>query len=172
MGKPKGDFESEVDAAYPALARAAVVLCWSKADAEDVVQETMLRMCKSYDSFRGDSSFLTWVYAILVRVAEAANRRRSKTLPAEYAAHQAQELPPVDNAVIDDENKRRMIDAIRSLPQRQREMITLHFLQELPYAEIAGALGVSVGTVKATVFAAKKSLRSALTATITPGSQP
>ena len=68
----------------------------------------------------------------------------------------------MDRAVILDEDARRLIDAVRSLPDRQREMVTLHFLRELPYAEIAQALGVSVGTVKATLFEAKLSLRAAL----------
>ena len=71
-------------------------------------------------------------------------------------------LPPVDAAVIEDEAARRVIDAIRALPRRQREMATLHFLDERPYREIAEALGVSVGSVKATIFTAKQSLRAAL----------
>ena len=73
-----------------------------------------------------------------------------------------QQMPPVDRALIVDEDARHLVDAIRSLPDRQREMVTFHFLDELSYGEIAAALGVSVGTVKATLFAAKMSLRSAL----------
>jgi len=69
----------------------------------------------------------------------------------------------VDRAVVAGEEYRCLIDAIRELPERQREMVTLHFLQEVSYDEIAQALGVSVGTVKATVFQAKASLRTALT---------
>jgi len=162
MTNHRGDFAVEVEAAYPALVRAATVLCWSRSDAEDVVQETVVRACKSYASFRGDSSFLTWTYTILARVAQASNQGRSRCIPADYAMSQPQQLPPVDRAVIIDDDARCVIEAIRSLPERQREMVTLRFLEELSYAEIAEALAISVGTVKATIFEAKMSLRSTL----------
>jgi RNA polymerase sigma-70 factor (ECF subfamily) len=162
ISRRKKDFEAAAEGAYPALVRAATVLCWSRADAEDVVQETMLRAFKSYGAFRGDSSFFTWAYAILARAAQAANQAHTKCLPSDYALSQPQQLPPVDWAVVLKEDARVLIDAIRSLPTRQREMVTLHFLEDLCYAEIAAALEVSVGTVKATIFEARASLRSAL----------
>ncbi len=162
MAPCAGDFDADLSAVYPALVRSATVLCWSKDDVEDVVQETALRGFQSYGSFRRECSFLTWMYVILLRVAAAANRQRSRQVPLDYRRDQPEQLPPVDRAVIDDEQGRIAIDAIRSLPQRQREMITLHFLHDLSYAEIAETLGVAVGTVKATLFAAKASLREAL----------
>jgi RNA polymerase sigma-70 factor (ECF subfamily) len=162
MGRPKMVFETAATAAYPALVRAATVLCWSRSDAEDVVQETMLKAFKAYDSFRGDSSFVTWAYAILVRAAYAANQRRTRELPRDYVLDQPVPLPPVDRAVVLEEDARLLIDAIRTLPERQREMVTLHFLEDLGYAEIAAALKVSVGTVKATIFQAKAALRPVL----------
>ena len=83
-------------------------------------------------------------------------------MPAGARPLSPEPLPPVDAALIEDEMARRMIDAIRQLPQRQREMVTLHYLDERPYRDIAEALGVSIGTVKATLFNAKQSLREAL----------
>jgi RNA polymerase sigma-70 factor (ECF subfamily) len=157
-----GDFDAVAAQAYPSLTRAATVLCWSKADVDDVVQETMLSAYKSYGSFRGDSSFLTWAYRILVRAAHAANHKQAKVLPAEYALTLPQQLPPADRTVILDEEARGVIDAIRSLPERQREIITLYLLKEFSYAEISSAMEVSLGTVKATIFEAKASLRAAL----------
>jgi len=160
------DFESAVHAVYAPLVRSASVLCASSSDVEDVVQETMLRAVRSYGSFNGSSSLLTWCYAILARVAAAANERRARKLPDDYAgiaaAARNQSLPPVDSALLEDEEARVLIDAIRSLPDRQREMITLHFLHEQSYAEIAAALNVAVGTVKATIYSAKAALREAL----------
>ena len=129
---------------------------------EDVVQETLLRAIKSYTSFRRDSSFLTWSYTILARTARAVNQVRSKSIPVDYVMRLSQELPPVDQALISDEDSRHLIDAMRALPEQQREVMTLRFLQEFSYAEIAAALGVSVGTVKATIFQARTSLRAAI----------
>ncbi len=164
IGSRKKDFEAAAEEAYPALARAATVLCWSQADVEDVVQETMLRAFKSYGAFRGDSSFFTWGYAILTRSAQAANRAHAKAVPGDYALSQPHHLPPVDRAVVLQEEAAALIDAIRCLPERQREVVTLHFLEEQPYAEIAAALQIAVGTVKATIFEARTALRASLAA--------
>ena len=81
MVNPKPDFESAVEADYAALARAATVLCRSQSDVDDVLQETMLRAFNAYRSFRGGSSFLTWAYTILARVAQARNLSAAKSIP-------------------------------------------------------------------------------------------
>ena len=165
----KGDFSTAVDAAYATLVRAATVLCASKSDVDDVVQETILHAYKSYPSFRGDSSFLTWAYTILTRVAAAANRERARLVPEEYARSRAGELGPVDAAVMLAEEHRAVIDAVRTLPERQREIVTLRFIEGLSYGGIAETLGVTVGTVKAALFQARMSLKAALAARGIPG---
>lgn len=139
-----------------------MVLCRSRSDVEDVVQEAMLNAFQSYESFRGDSSFLTWAYRILVRTAHASNRKRSQTIPAEYLDSRPQPLPPVDRTVVLDEEVRGVLDALRSLPNRQREVMVLYLLEDCSYAEIASALDIAVGTVKATLYQAKQSLRAEL----------
>jgi RNA polymerase sigma factor (sigma-70 family) len=162
VGSGSESFEAAAAEAYPALIRAATVLCWWKADIEDVVQETLLSAYKSYGSFRRDSLFLTWSYTILARCAHTANRKRGKLPPSDYIMKQPEPLPPADRAVVLDEDVRAVVDAIRELPERQREIITLYLLEELSYAEIGAAMGVAIGTVKATIFEAKVSLRKAL----------
>ena len=78
MADANPDFEAEVKVAYPTMVRFATVLCWSSADVEEMVQETVLRAFRSYPSFRGEATFLTWACAILARVAADANRRRAR----------------------------------------------------------------------------------------------
>lgn len=163
MSEHGRDFERTVNEVYPALVRSAHVLCWAAQDVDDVVQETMLQALRGYASFQGRSSPLTWCYTILTRVAAAANQRRRR-VPAGYAREHADGFPPVDAALIEDETSRLIVDAIRALPDRQREVLTLHFLQDLSYEEIANALGIAIGTIKATIHAAKSSLRKTLTA--------
>jgi RNA polymerase sigma-70 factor (ECF subfamily) len=163
MSQHGRDFERAVNEVYPALMRSAHVLCWSAQDVEDVVQETMLQALRGYASFQGRSSPITWCYTILTRVAAAANQRRRRA-PVKHERMQRDGLPPVDAALIEDETARLMVDAIRALPDRQREVLTLHFLQDLSYEQIASALGLAIGTIKATIHAAKSSLRKTLTA--------
>jgi RNA polymerase sigma-70 factor (ECF subfamily) len=129
---------------------------------EDVVQETLIRAFRSYDSFRGDCSFFTWAYSILTRVASETNRKSSRVLPDDVALAWLQESGKGEDMVVLEKETRRVVDAIRALPERQRQMITLHFLEDLSYKEIARALDVSVGTVKATLYAARSALRTIL----------
>ncbi len=167
------DFASSLGAISPALSRAARMLCWSQADVDDVVQDTLLEAFRSKRSFRGNAGLVTWCYTILTRVAARANRRYRRAMTnvqsdMDQAAAMDAPLPPVDRRLVEDESARAMVDAVRALPERQREMITLHFLQDCSYAEIAESLGVSIGTVKATVFAAKQSLRNKLSVDVQP----
>jgi RNA polymerase sigma-70 factor (ECF subfamily) len=159
------DFEHALDAIYPALARAARVLCWSQADVDDAVQETLLAAFRGRTSFNREASLLTWCYTILTRVTSRANRghARARSTDGKLAETLDAPLPPVDRRLMDDETSRAVVDAVRTLPERQREVITLHFLHDCSYAEIAAALGIALGTVKATVFQAKQALREKLT---------
>lgn len=159
MAEQKTKFESEIETHYEALARAATVLCWSSADVEDVMQETLLKAFQAYPTFQGRSSFITWCYAILARVAKTRNATLGKSFPPDYGQSQHPPSHTVDLKVIANEEHRCVIDAIRSLPERQKEVMTLHFLENVTYAEIAVAMNLSVGTVKATVFQGKTSLR-------------
>src|SRR5690348_15538363 len=139
MTHRKRDFESQLQAVYLPLLRSAAVLCWSRDDVEDVVQETLLQALRSAHSFGGRSSLLTWAYVILARVAGTANeKRRRRHFPSSRDLSTVPDvLPPVDSRVIADEESRALTNAIRTLPQRQREMVTLHFLEDLSYAQIA-----------------------------------
>lgn len=155
-------FEKQVESAMPQLTRAATVLCRCRGDIDDAVQETLIRAHNAFGNFRGDASFFTWSYRILLRVTQKMNQKWDRALPDAEDLPMIQTLPAVDRSVIRDEQARQVIDAIRSLPGRQREMITLHFMEHLTYHEIASTLEVSLGTVKATIFQAKKNLRSIL----------
>lgn len=121
-----------------------------------------MRAFRLYESFRGDCSFFTWAYSILARVASETNRKRSRSIPEGYADACVGTLGPIDDGVALAEEARCVVDAIRGLPERQRQMVTLHFLEDLSYKEVARSLDVSLGTVKATLFAAKASLRATL----------
>jgi RNA polymerase sigma-70 factor (ECF subfamily) len=164
MAHGEREFKSQLQMLYLPLVRSAAILCWSSDDIEDVVQETFLQALRSEHSFGQRSSLLTWTYVILTRVAGATNHKRRRKISSHDFSNVPDALPPVDRDMIADDEARVLTDAIRTLPQRQREMVALHFLENLSYAQIAQALNVSVGTVKATMFAAKASLRAALSA--------
>jgi len=158
----KPPFEEAARGAYPRLFKAALVLVDSQADAEDAVQETLVKAWRYYEKFRGESSAMTWMYRILV--TEAARSRRKRKAPAALDAipETASAADGPDATAELDEQSRAVLAALRRLPRRQREIVSLFYLEELAYAEIAAALGVSVGTVKSTLHNAREAMRAAL----------
>jgi len=161
----KRTFEQALDDAYPTLMRAALALSPSRESAEEAVQEAIFRAFKGYSAFRGDSSAATWMCAILLRViaARAADAARESRTPGRAVAP-----PPVvpgpDALAQLSEKSRAVLAAVNSLPERQRQIVTLYYLNNATYADVADALGISIGTVKAALHNAKLSLKPALAA--------
>ena len=152
----------------------ALRLTGNAAAADDITQETFISVWKHLKGFRGDSSLKTWVLRI------AANKVRSywrwKKLRAwvglgrgegEEDAPALEDLLPdrpgdrPEAAALASDMERRVQAAIDLLPPRQREVAVLR-AQELSMAEIAAALGMAEGTVKAHWFEARKKLEASL----------
>ena len=143
-----------LDAAYN-LAR---WLSRSPADAEDIVQDAMLRAFRAFDGYRGGDA-KAWLLAIVRncwRSAGAAERRRGHTelddaMPTEGAG-------PEDMA--EASSRRRRLDAMLALlPEEFREALVLREMEDLSYREIAAITGVPIGTVMSRLARARALLR-------------
>jgi len=133
-------------------------------DADDVVQETFLRVYRALPGFRGESSFRTWLITI-------ATRQALNFLDRNRVSHESLEDTPIatthpalrieDNQMttfLDQEARRLMREAFPRLPKRQREALTLRLKQDLKYDQIAHVMGTSVGSIKAHIFHAIRNL--------------
>lgn len=144
---PVGDFTTWISPHLPAMTRLAARLVTRPADRDDVVQEALTsawRKRRTYDAARGTPR--AWLLAIVADKARKTWRRRRLIGPVEVGAHTDR---PVD---VDLER------AVRALPRRQRLAVELHYFLDLPVAEVATAMGCSVGTVKATLSHARSHL--------------
>jgi RNA polymerase sigma-70 factor (ECF subfamily) len=148
------------------LARAMTA---SDADADDVAQETFVRVWRALPKFRGESAFRTWLYGIALNVARTSRGRQSRLTRVFWSAPPDQERDPVDQArdaapAIDETIMMRDgIDrALRQLPAELREALVLRDVQGLEYREIADTLGVPIGTVESRIFRARQRLRPLL----------
>ena len=120
--------------------------------AREVVQEAFARALRERRRFRGDGSLEAWVWKIAVNVALKQRRslvREQELLVAEPAA----DAGPSDPAVR---------DAVLALPPRRRLVIFLRYFADLSYREIAEVVGVSEGTVAATLSQAHRDLAKRL----------
>jgi RNA polymerase sigma-70 factor (ECF subfamily) len=128
-------------------------------DAEEAAQETFLRAWRSLGSFRGDASLRTWLVRIAVNAArDVGSRRRPFEALDDVAQPEARETTPA--AGLREEQERRAVRAaVAKLPPRQREAVVLKVLSEMTYEDVAAAMQLSVGAVKAHVHQAVANLR-------------
>ena len=141
------DLEQLYRSRRPEFCRAAAAIAGDRALGEDAVQEAFAKAVRRRRSFRGRGSLEAWVWRIVVNAARDARRRRPAVATAAPAAANGKgpSLP------------------LELLTERQREVLFLHYYADLDYATIAGALGISPGTVGATLSTARARLRRALT---------
>jgi RNA polymerase sigma-70 factor (ECF subfamily) len=131
----------------------------SASDAEDAVQETFLKIQRNIGGFRGQSSFVTWTYRILINTCYDA--RRSRLRKKEIANDDSEESPrPEPRAPGAHPSLRMALErALAKLTRHQRDVFLLYEVEGFHHAEIAGMLGISGTASKNTLFQAKKNLR-------------
>lgn len=138
--------------------------CYSQlGDAEnsrDATQETALRFLQKLDTFRGDSALQTWSLGIALNVCRE-RRRRERSVPVTLTEHDivADDAAPHEDRVSHSEDRTRLSELMKALPPRQREAIVLRFFQDMRLEQVADTMGCAVGTVKATINQALRSLR-------------
>ena len=135
--------------------------------AADATQETALRFLKQLPAFRGDSQLQTWSVGIALNVVREQRRKsfRDETTSLNCEDGSDPDLAPErssggsTDAVEQEEQQTKMRSILNTLPDRQREAVTLRFFEELSVEETATAMGCAVGTVKATVHQALRALK-------------
>lgn len=127
------------EASYHRLVGQLYGVCGNLTEAEEVVAEAFARAVQHQRSFARLDNPEAWLRTVAVNVSRTRHRR------ARMAAER--ERAQVRQPVMDDEHLALMA-ALRRLPLPQREAIALHYLADLPVAEVASCLGVPVGTVK------------------------
>jgi RNA polymerase sigma-70 factor (sigma-E family) len=151
-------FDEFVTLRLPALYRYAMVLTGNPHDAEDLVQEALVRTGLAWRSVRRKDAPERYVRTAMARImANRWRRRRREYLVAEVPDHGMQDLN-IDR-IGDDEA---LDAAIGSLPPRMRAVLVLRYVDELSDAEIAEVLGCRRGTVKSQASRGLAKLRSML----------
>jgi RNA polymerase sigma factor (sigma-70 family) len=153
-------------ARYTAPAHRAAVLLGAGADADDVVQEALVKAYRQLARFRGDAGFRPWLLAIVANETRNLHRsrRRRDGLVLRAAAREDPEPTgpdPADSAVAV-ERRQRLVDQLRLLDVRDRQVLVCRFLLDLSEAETAVTLDLPKGTVKSRTARALKRLRDRL----------
>lgn len=147
-------------------------------DAEEIALDAFKKVNMKSKSFRGDSSFSTWLYRIAINLARNRILRENKVRKAErhvsFDAPLSEEndttladvvpsetKPPGDDIDLSDLSTE-IVEKIKFLDPKHREILTLRILQNKSYAEISQTLGVDVGTVKSRIARARENLKNLL----------
>lgn len=148
----------------------ALGLTGSHDDALELSQEAFARAFQARASIDPDRPFYTWYYQILRRLCfnrgrDESSRRKSLQQQSSWLVSEEQERQAhnPDALLLQQQLLERCQVAIESLPDAEREIIVLRELQDLSYQEIAGLLGIPVGTVMSRLYTARKHLASSLT---------
>jgi RNA polymerase sigma-70 factor, ECF subfamily len=143
----------------------ALRMLGSRAEAEDIAQETFLRAHRALGEFRGEARLGTWLYAIASRLClnrlASAPRRHEQSDEAAVLRHAAESADA--GAVLEQrELAAALHDAIAALPEERRIVVVLRDLEGLDYEEIAEVLGLPLNTVRTRLHRARLDLKAKL----------
>jgi RNA polymerase sigma-70 factor (ECF subfamily) len=162
-------FEQEALVHLDALYRVALRLTANAADAQDLVQETMLRAYRSWDRYTPGTNAKGWLLTILRHLFINEYRRKRRhpetvdvdTIEPFALFQEVQEEDPQGaffDKIVDDE----VLRAVDQLPEAFREAVTLSDVEGLSYEEVAKVLDVPVGTVKSRLYRGRRLLQAKL----------
>ena len=143
-------------------------MCANREDAQDCLQDAMLRIYRAIGSFKGQSAFSTWVYRITMNTCLDELRRRKTRNSSSLDTLLESGWSPTDEDDVPERHaikseQRRVIDrAIAALPEDMRSAIVLRDIQGYSYEEIAAMLDANIGTVKSRISRGREKLRQIL----------
>jgi RNA polymerase sigma-70 factor (ECF subfamily) len=143
----------------PRLRRYAHALAGNRADADDLVQDTLERAWARSGLWRGVADMRAWLFGIMHNLhVDGLRRGRLSTVPMDDGTPDVP-VPPTqaDRLAVAD-----LQAALERLPAEQREVLLLVALEEMSYAEIAAALGIPIGTVMSRLSRGRERLRRIL----------
>jgi len=154
-------FERLVSEHYEGLYRFALSLARAEADACDLVQQTFLRWASKGSQLRDTSKAKTWLFTTLHREF-LGGRRRAVRFPHHEVGSVEHELPPVEPATVRRMDGAQVMECLLRVDELYRAPLTLFYLQDHSYKEIAEILDIPIGTVMSRLARGKEQLREML----------
>ena len=146
------------------MVRLARLLVDDVETAEDVVQDAFAALHRRWASLSSEDAALGYLRISVVNGSRSALRRRRTVRRNPPPAADALTVEPADGGVLLAEEHREVLTALHRLPARQREVIVLRYWAELPEAQIATALGISLGAVKSSASRGRDAIAAMLDA--------
>jgi len=133
-------------------------------DADDVLQNTFIKVYRNIDGFKGESKLYSWLYRIATNESLTFLKQKSKKagISDEELKNRMVENLQSDVYFEGDEIQLKLQRALATLPDKQKLVFTMKYFQEMKYGDISEALETSVGALKASYHLAVKKIESYL----------
>ena len=138
----------------------------NSADVNDVAQEAFIKAYKAINNFRGESSFYTWLYRIVVNAAKTyleSNSKRKNHIDVDSEEFQSIDSQGVltsrespDKIIESQELQQVILSAMNELPEELRQAIMLREVEGMSYEDMADLLQIPIGTVRSRIFRARQ----------------
>jgi RNA polymerase sigma-70 factor (ECF subfamily) len=144
----------------------AIQMLKNREEAEEVSQDTFIKVFKKLKNFKGDSKCSTWIYRIgyntcLDRIK--SNKRKQNTVAINaFTAHEVKTLDNALSIMEAQESKQTIQDCLQMLPAADCALLTLYYFEELSLEEIGKVIGVKANHVKVKLFRSRKKLTTIL----------
>jgi RNA polymerase sigma factor (sigma-70 family) len=127
-------------------------------DADDLVQETFVKVWKNLDKFRSDSKLYTWVYRIATNesITFLNKKKQRNNTPLDEVSDELAETLVASSYFNGDKIQMKLQQALLTLPEKQRLIFNMKYFDDLKYEEISEITGTSVGALKASFHIAVK----------------
>ena len=161
-----GAFEELIRGYQTRLHRLILVLAGDQDDAEDALQESLLKVFRALPTFRGEAAFSTWLHRIAINATRnwiRSQARASSDRIGQRLVLTGIPAPPSPESVLLEHDRHQVLrDAIRSLPWHYRAALVMRHYQDMSYEQIADALDIPVGTVRSRIAQGRRLLAQSL----------
>jgi RNA polymerase sigma-70 factor (ECF subfamily) len=157
----KNEFSKLITEHQDILHKVCHVYCPNPSDREDLFQEIVYQLWKSYNTFRGDSKFTTWMYRVALNTAITGFKKYQKQPKPKDLNDRILQMPEKKDDLTEDRLKA-LYEAISTLNDIDKALIMLH-LEENTYQEIAVIMGITETNVGVKLNRIKKKLKEIMT---------
>ncbi|TDE53256.1 RNA polymerase sigma factor [Flavobacterium sp. GT3P67] len=144
----------------------------NKEEAEEVSQDTFIKVFKSLNKFKGDSKFSSWIYRITYNNCLDALKKYKQEYQwvtiDEFTERQVVTLDNAFDALVEKEQQQAIEDCLQRLPNEDSFLLTLYYFEEQSLDEISKIMGLTANNVKVKLFRSRKKLTSILKERLEP----
>ena len=144
----------------------------NREEAEEVAQDTFIKVFKSLSKFKGDSKFSTWIYKVTYNSCldrlKKNKKEQLKVAIDEYTEHQVKTIDNALENMVEEERQQAIKACLEFLPPDDSFLLTLYYFEEQSLDEIAKVVGLTANNVKVKLFRSRKKLTSILKANLEP----